>query len=122
MVFFGPYGGVVACGVLETYGGVVACGVLETYGGVVACLGRHGRPVRRPGAGHRYARSSRGRWAVEFLFRPVRHASLRASSLGLYVPAQAGDYPAVLQRLELTAAATDWVLAATLRILGGWKR
>jgi hypothetical protein len=75
--------------------------VLGPSGGVVACRGRHGRPVRRPGAGHRYARSSRGRCAVAYFFRPVRHASLRASSLGLYVPSPAGDYPAGLRRLGL---------------------
>jgi hypothetical protein len=43
---------------------VLGGGVLGPSGGVVACRGRHGRPVRRPGAGHRYARSSRGRSAV----------------------------------------------------------
>jgi hypothetical protein len=100
-------------------GGVVR--VLETSGAVVACPGRHGRPVRRPGAGHRYARSSRGRWAVVFWFRPVRHASLRASSLGLYVPARAGDYPAGLERLESTDAATGCVLAASIASSGGGR-
>jgi hypothetical protein len=58
---------------------------------------------------------------VVFWLRPVRHASLRASSLGLYVPAPAGDRPAGLRHGRSTAVAVVGVLAATLGGVRGWK-